>query len=205
MANDVNHIVTKDIASEVRELDLVQFSDSENCIKLLNVVSAQKQVMWDCFVQLAEGFLIDNAEGAQLDIIGKIMGVVRTSEDDDMYRLILKIRGYRSRTHGTRVEIIDILSRFTGVDASLIESYKEDYKAVTLAFFSGCLTPNAAAQEIRNLLPVVTSYRLIVKYGTPFVLTSLSNDEPDDQHGLTSHFKPNFSGGYLGSLIAASK
>lgn len=204
---DVNHIVAKDIETEMLELDLLQFLDLPNMDAMTKIMAKMNQEVYDVFLQLAEGFLLDNAIGSQLDIIGSILGTPRINSDDDAYRTVLKIRGYRTRTHGTRSEIIDISSRFTGVDPSGIDTYTGGNKSVDIAFFTGCLDQQSAARELTKIFPVVTNYRLVSKAGSPFTFTSLYTLEPDNENkGFSSVFDNSYTtqGGRLGSLIAVN-
>lgn len=206
----VNHITTKDVYAEMQEMNLPQWEDSTNINKLLAIIATKKQEQFDLFISIAEGFLIDNAIGAQLDSFGELLGVSRTTSDDDDYRIILKLRGFRSRTAGTRSDIVSLLSRYTGQDVSTVDLYKGLYKNIDVAFIVGCLKdPSNAMSELIKMFPALTSYRLVAKAeeDQPFYLKSYDEDD-DTTSGLVSYTDTVITGqtgAYLGSLIAASE
>lgn len=205
----VNHIVTKDVYAEMQEMNLPQWEDSTNINKLLAIIATKKQEQFDLFISIAEGFLIDNAVGSQLDCFGELLGVSRTTSNDDDYRIILKLRGFRSRTSGTHSDILSLISRYTGQSETTIDIYKGLYKNIDVSFIIGCLkNPTNAVSELVKMFPALTSYRLVAKAeeDQPFYLKSYYDDD-DTTSGLVSYTDTSVSGqtgAYLGSLIATS-
>lgn len=69
--------------------------------------------------------LIDNAEGAQLDIIGKIVGEDRAGKEDPLYRLYIEARIRVNRSSGRPRDIIEV--------ARILESTAFEYHESALA------------------------------------------------------------------------
>lgn len=67
-----------------------QFKNSENFKKLITVLVKQLQQVEDAVYSMRNLFDIDNSEGAQLDLLGKILGAPRAGRDDTRYKLRLK-------------------------------------------------------------------------------------------------------------------
>ena len=78
------------------------------------VISEMKQRLHDVIVDVAKFRLIETAYGQQLDNIGEELGVPRAGSTDEEYRILLRIRAYKRKSQGTRPDVIDLISRFTG-------------------------------------------------------------------------------------------
>lgn len=193
MAVDVDHIQYREsLFDETYENVLEQFKNSPNLIKLLQVIMKMKQQIDDATVSLAKLRTINTATGISLDHIGEELGVPRNGADDDDYRVLLKIRAYRTQTAGTRDQIIELLSRFTGTDESTINTYVGRNKTFDVFFFNGCLDPDSAISELIKIFPIISSYRLGSKAGTPFGFSSVFESTPPPfLRGFGSVFEPN--------------
>lgn len=77
----------------------------------------------DCLNSMIAAFNIETAVGAQMDVIGQILGQPRTVDfepsdmsspvlDDDNYRIILKSKIIRNLWHGTKPELYDFWQQF---------------------------------------------------------------------------------------------
>lgn len=209
---NVDHIqYRKDVKEESFDLLLEQFKGSENITKLTLVIAEMKQKLDDAVVSLGKLRLIDTASGAYLDEIGEQLGVPRLGATDSQYRIALKIRSYRSQTAGTRPQIIDLLSRFTGTPKTSISTYTGKNKSFDIAFYIGCLDIKSSVNELIKIFPILSSYRLVAKRGTPLGFTSVFNESQDIDGlmGLGSIFDSNNdlggTGGHLGAFITATK
>jgi len=70
----------------------------------------QLQELEDVFWDIYESRLLDNATGARLDILGKLVGAPRRNiADDDLYRLVIKTRIRANRSSGTRPDLRAVL------------------------------------------------------------------------------------------------
>ena len=193
MAVSVDHVKTWDnINEDVKDLLIEDFKSSENIVKLLYVISSEKQKIDQAMIYLAQHRLISTATGEYLDIIGEEMGIERNGSDDEEYRTILKIRAYRVASSGTRADIIDIFARFTGTDRSTINTYVGLNKTFDVFFYNLCLQSDQAIAQLLNVFPILSSYRLGAKSGSAFGFSSYYATKPP--HGI----------GGLGSLYTES-
>lgn len=173
MAVSVDHVTTWDnINEDVKDLLIEDFKSSENIVKLLYIITSEKQKIDQAMVYLAKHRLISTATGAYLDIIGEEMGIERNGVDDEEYRTILKIRAYRVASSGTRGDIIDIFARFTGTERSTINTYVGLNKTFDVFFYNLCLQSDQAIAQLLNVFPILSSYRLGAKSGSCFGFTS---------------------------------
>lgn len=173
MAVSVDHVTTWDnINEDVKDLLIEDFKSSENIVKLLYIISSEKQKIDQAMIYLAKHRLISTATGEYLDIIGEEMGIERNGADDEEYRTILKIRAYRVASSGTRGDIIDIFSRFTGTDRSTINTYVGLNKTFDVFFYNLCLQSDQAIAQLLNVFPILSSYRLGAKSGSAFGFSS---------------------------------
>lgn len=193
MATNVDHVTTWDTINEdIKGLLIEDFKSSENIVKLLYIISSEKKKIDQAMIYLAKYRLISTATGDYLDIIGEEMGIERNGSDDEEYRTILKIRAYRVASSGTRGDIIDIFARFTGTPRSTINTYVGLNKTTDVFFYNLCLQSDQAIQELLNVFPILTSYRLGAKSGSAFGFSSIYATKPP--HGI----------GGLGSLYRES-
>ena len=69
--------------------------------------------------------MLDNAEGVQLDVLGKLVGEPRKGKEDDLYRVWITVRIRVNRSHGRGLDLLEILR--------LVEQtpgrYREQYPA----------------------------------------------------------------------------
>lgn len=184
-----------------------QFQSSENIIKLIYVIAEMTQRLDDVVVDFAKLRLINSAFGFQLDNIGKELGVDCLGATDDDYRVILKIRAFRRTSQGTRPQIVDILSRFTGTLETDVDVYVGSGKTTDIYFNEGCSNIQFMSSEILKILPILTNYRLVSKVGEhPFGFISVFNETEETNFlGFGSVFDDPVYGGKGSSLISASE
>lgn len=206
MAENVDHVqYDPDYIMNTYNLLLEQFKSSGNIVKLLQIISEKKKEIDDEVIFLGKHRTIDTATGISLDNIGEELGVPRSGASDEDYRVILKIRSYRTRSSGTTPQILDILSRFTGTSQDTINIYLGSQKSFDIAFYGGCLDTKTATDELIKIFPILSSYRLLVKSGSPIGFTSVFNDSPPTAFlGFSSVFNTSGVGGHLASLLIAT-
>lgn len=207
MTDNVDHIrLWSSLSTDVKDLLIEEFKSSENLVKMLYIITSEKAKIDAATIYLAKYRLITTATGAYLDEIGSQLGVDRQDSTDEEYRAILQIRAYRVTSSGTRPNIIKVLSKFTGLSSSEVNTYAGREKSFDVAFYSSCLNASVAVDELVKLFPVVSSYRLLNKAGASFMFGSVYDDNdysPDGSNGLGSvHI--NGRGGRLASLLAAT-
>lgn len=206
MAIDVDHIQYREsVVNDSFDLLLQQFKGSPNIVKLLTVVAQMKQILDDAIVGVGKLRIINTATGVYLDNIGEELGVPRNGADDEDYRIVLKIRSYRTQTAGTRPQIIDLLSRFTGTDEDSINTYVGYEKSFDVFFYNGCLDADYAIDELLKIFPILSAYRLGSKSGLPLGFKSYYDTEDPIQFGGFGSIFDNDAGGdrigHMASLL----
>lgn len=186
-----------------------QFRNSENIIKLISIISEMKQKLDDVVVDVAKQRLIATAYGQQLDNIGLELGVERKGSSDEGYRVVLQIRMLRRKSQGTRPNVVDIISRFTGTEPENIDIYSGKNKSISIVFNEGCADINNTIDEMIKILPILSNFRIATKVGTtPFGFCS-TGDTPAQIvalgfGGFGSTADDPITGGTMCSLVAAS-
>jgi hypothetical protein len=89
---------------------------------LLTIYLEPLQELEGVFFDILESRIVDSARKAQLDIIGRILGLGRGSWDDDTYRVYLRVQLRVLRSSGTAPELIAIL-RLIVAECHLKEVY----------------------------------------------------------------------------------
>lgn len=203
----VDHIQFRpNIVGESFDLLLDQFKSSDNIVKLNTIIATMKQYIDNAVVNLGKLRVIDSATGVALDEIGAQVGVSRDGATDEEYRIVIRIRSFRSRTTGTRPEIIDLISRFTGTPITSMGTHVGYDKSFDISFFTGCLNIEDSLSEMVKIFPILSSYRLVERRGSPLGFISVFNESKTYGYkGFSSIFNPNLdfggTGGSLGHLI----
>lgn len=73
---------------------------------LLKQIQKLEDVLWDLYL----GDWIDTAEGARLDVLGRLVGETRQGVDDDIYRAFIRARVRANRCTGLLPELVLIVS-----------------------------------------------------------------------------------------------
>lgn len=115
-----------------------QFRGKPRIEALLKAIAAQVQDVSDAADDLREKRWLDSAEGAQLDGLGRILGLDRGAWDDEQYRARLRVRIRVLLADGTPESIITTLVlRAEGTPVQLIETYPAELRIV----MGGAVTP----------------------------------------------------------------
>lgn len=204
MAIDVDHVQYREsVVNESYDLLLEQFKGSANIVKLVQVIASMKQVIDDAVIGVGKLRTINTATGVYLDNIGEELGVPRNGADDEDYRIVLKIRSYRTQTSGTRDQIIDLLARFTGTGEDTINTYVGRNKTFDVFFYNGCLDTDYAIDELLKIFPILSSYRLGSKSGTPLGFMSVEDtSNPPQFKGFGSVFDNNMADSQVGHMAS---
>lgn len=201
MTQDVNHIHVLDnfIQEALDFLPEEYLRNSDNFTKLMSIFLERLKVLDTSFVKLAEYRLINNAGGVNLDEIGKQMGISRNGLQDEDYRAVLIIKTLSSANGGTRPSLISVLNGVLGEGNFF--TYKGDNFRFDLAVSSPCFDPSTTTDEILDLLPLPTYFRMVQMEGSPLVFKG-----DNDGLGLGSvHNIISDRSGSFSSLIYASK
>jgi hypothetical protein len=102
-----------------KALLLAQFKGKQNVEALLGAGLAQVQELEDAIYGMLIGRWLPNAVGAQLDILGKIVGQQRGGRSDETYRLWIAARAMVNRSSGLPEQIYDIVRKLVPVGTAL--------------------------------------------------------------------------------------
>lgn len=117
---------------------LSQYRDKPRIAALISSFLRRIQELDDAAIEVLIARLIDNAVGAQLLVIGRIVGQPNEgSWDDDTYRLFIKARIRANKSNGHGDDVIDVVNLVEAADFVLREYYPAsmfvDFDTVTAA------------------------------------------------------------------------
>jgi hypothetical protein len=152
---------------------LSQFVGKARIEALLCVFMQQVDVLEQVLADLEQLRSIDNAYGAQLDVLGVILGLARAPwEDDADYRTALIAWAAATIANGRPNEVIDVAQTYLGASGtvSLLEDYpltaRVDVAEQVLSYDQG----HRAAQITRQAIPVCVDFALrYAPFGYPIV------------------------------------
>lgn len=90
-----------------------QYKGQPNITGILKVYLRRWQAMEDLIYQLLSTFDIASATGNQLDVIGGMVGEIRQTSDDEIYRALIYLRIFRQRMTGTVPNVIKLYKSIT--------------------------------------------------------------------------------------------
>lgn len=165
---DVNHIqpLPNFVEGGLDYLPGEFLRQKENLVKFLTVYLKRMKDLDDMWVKLAEGRLLQNAEGDNLDEIGRQVGISRDGLSDQNYRAIITILLSSAAKHGTRPEVIQTLTQLFGEDN--FTTWKGDNFRFDINISKTCFDLITAIPEILDMLPLVTHLRMTESYGYAF-------------------------------------
>src|SRR5690349_3946784 len=103
-----------------------------NTEKLLAILATPFQSLENTLQDLLTKRSIDTAEGAQLDVIGKLVGQPRNGLDDDTYRRYCRARIATNRSNGTNENLITITDLIVYDDNAHYQTDFQNYATVVL-------------------------------------------------------------------------
>jgi hypothetical protein len=132
---------------------IAQYRSAVNLRGLVSVATTEHQVLEDVFWKL---FIqnIDTAEGAELDVFGRIVGQPREGRGDPKYRLWVKTRVRINRSNGTVPEIVGVFTALVSGTSPVIVT--EEYPAaliVTLVSLTHEIDPVEASAILQKMKP----------------------------------------------------
>jgi hypothetical protein len=109
-----------DWVTRLRNRIYTQWRDSVSWNKWAEFLGRQFQELEDATQSLLTTLDIDNSVGAQLDVIGRLIGQVRGGFDDATYRLFLKARIQANRSTGGGEDIYNVFRALYGETIGLV-------------------------------------------------------------------------------------
>ena len=142
-------------------------SDTPNNItKLLTALITPHQSVEDTLQQLRTGLRLDNAVGAQLDLLGKIVGQLRNGLDDDDYRRYIRARISANISDGTVEDLLRVAVLIVDDDSLTIQVDQQGVAAVVVRV-SNAVVSNTADILIKFLkLAVAAGVRVILEWSS---------------------------------------
>lgn len=124
---------------------------STNIEKLIMVLAGPAQDIENAFQQLLLNRTIDTAVGAQLDIIGKVVGQARLGLGDDTYRQYLRARVASNHSQGHFEDLISVATLILNDTGYLVQVQNEGTATVRV-LVSQKLLADAVGQVIYTFL-----------------------------------------------------
>lgn len=164
---DLNYVeVNPDISGDFKELIQSHFDDAENIQSLLEIMASESTDIEQMYVDIVEGFLLENAVGAQLDIIGEFIGIEREGVDDETYKSKMAVAIAGISLGVTRDGIVEIAKLISGgVEPSV---YIGRFKDVYLYMQELCFDSAVIGPLIGEYFPLNTQGNIIITAGVPF-------------------------------------
>lgn len=141
-------------------------SDSTNNIrKFLAAILASVQDVENALQQLYRERRIDTAVGAQLDVIGKVVGQSRMGLSDDVYRRYCRARIATNRSRGSAEDLIRVSRLVLADDAVYVHLQRGGIASVTVRLEDAVVTHEVARIALGFLKQAVAAgVRLVVEF-----------------------------------------
>ncbi|QYC52533.1 hypothetical protein [Salmonella phage SSBI34] len=195
VVKDVNHI--HPLPDFVQEgIDYIPsnlFEGKENFLKTLTIFLERLESIDKKMVEMAEMRTILNAEGENLDEIGRQLGIFRNGLNDPEYRAVILILTGNNSKSGTRADIIATLKQLFGDEG--VTTYKGHNYRLDINIFNTCMEVTDILPQILDMLPLVTHLRVVENNGYPFGFegdnqafgwSSVWDERPSGAGGMTS-------------------
>lgn len=191
----------EDHCADGLELLLEQFKDKPRLAGVLCAFLEQVQEVEDATWQLLTERDLDTAVGAQLDMLGRLVGEERRGRTDDQYRPFVRARILINRSNGLPEEILTILRVVLGAGVGL--RLREDFPAAFTVIVSelGTLTPDTLIRLLQQAK--AAGVRVLLEYSAvppeeAFTFASASAVELDVARGFGSTLDASVGGAFAG-------
>jgi hypothetical protein len=163
-----------------------QFKTDTSVVSLLTALVRPCQSLETALQDMLVDRAVDTAVGAQLDIIGRLVGQARNGLDDDVYRLHIKARIKTSRSHGTVADLLTIAKLVIGSTVRVVVRNRR----ITDVWLT--VPDEPVNDDVADA--AITFLRLAVAGGVRLVLVT-SVSEPEARFRFNSG--PGFNQGHL--------
>ena len=140
-----------------------QYKDSPNLQAVISGILEQGNAIEEAMQELYTLLSIQQAEGVQLDVIGRLVGVARGAQDDEAYRLVL-ISWLQLQYSGTYEAIIKGVKELSGATSVRLVP---DYPAGLLVF-----APGAKRELTQQQLEALAPAGVMISHGCVLVDTT---------------------------------
>lgn len=148
--------------------DPVSTDVPNNIVKLLTALITPGQSIEDTLQQLLTERSVDLAIGAQLDLVGKLVGESRGGLDDDTYRLYIRARIATNRSNGTIADLIKVAALIINNVAATI-TVTPQYPAAVDVTIGAIATTDQVANVLVDLLNQAVSAGVRMALDTQYV------------------------------------
>ena len=101
---------------------LEQYKGLPNIQGIIEVYAEQVQELEDVLFDMFTNRTLADATGQQLDEIGEIVGITRTSLDDDIYRIFILFKIGSNRSRATMESIISLFLLISGSEKVFVQN-----------------------------------------------------------------------------------
>jgi len=168
---------------------IYQWQNKPNVVGLLTSYMESVQGVEDTFEQLLKERSLDTAIGAQLDVLGLIIGEDRKGRSDADYRLALKLRVAINKSDGTEPVVTSLIKQITSADTATFEDVYPAGVKYTLEGLN-VEVDDSILDEIKNILAAtITAQLLVTKFiNPPFVFRNDTSGEGFSDASTNSEF-----------------
>lgn len=162
--------------------------------------AVQAQELESVFVAIWVGYMLPTSEGAQLDVLGLIVGEKRLQRSDDTYRIAISARIKTNRSKGVVEDILETLSNAKDYDywlteqfpasmnLQILESIDEDtaeglHSILTNIKGGGIAASTTWTKDINTVLKFASGEEMEYAYGLGLA------DEAETRGGLLAGYK----------------
>lgn len=139
---------------------------NNNVTNLLICLSGPAQDIEDTLQAMLAQKFVDNAEGAQLDLIGKLVGQSRLGMVDADYRRLVRARISVNRSKGTTEDVITVADLVLGDDAATFHVMNVSRASLVLRVEDVTVTAEEGELMLRMLRDTVAAgVRIILEWG----------------------------------------
>jgi len=198
-----------DLCTETLTLLLAQYQDSPRLKSLICSFVERIQELETASLDVYNNVIsIETAEGAQLDILGKIVGEARGDRNDAMYRNALRVRILINLSQGTIEDLVQIAALFEQIDLEVgsyvdvqeVQPARLEVRVVT--------TPTNPAEEIDKRLRLAkaagVALTTLIHYGGPTASFVFNSPADYPEKSTTSGFSDNGIGAVTGGQLASA-
>ena len=162
-----------------------QWQDKPVVVALLTSFLLSVQQIEDTYDQLLNERGIDTAIGAQLDVLGLIVGELRDNRLDEPYRSAIKLRIAINNSDGTEPVVVSLLKQLSSADTVI---YQDVYPAGVKIILEGTqvAVDDDTIAELKNILAAtITAELSIVTFvAPPFVFENDPSGEGFSDNGV---------------------
>ena len=123
-----------DISGSIKFKQQFFFEEKPHMAAIMNAIASELQELSDAIYDVMTEIDVNSADGAQLDLLGKVYGRSRDGYGDEAYRSLLKMQIGINVSNGTINPMIAIIKSVT--DSTKVDMF-EDYPAAVSAVVNG--------------------------------------------------------------------